>query len=64
MPGKQNGVDVSINMMMPLVDMLNHRGKECSFLLSDESQEESNVRYDMSCIVFSRGSRKTSASFT
>ncbi len=44
MPGKQGDDDISINMLMPLVDMLNHRGKECSFLLSDESESEDNVR--------------------
>jgi hypothetical protein len=43
-PGKQGDDDISINMLMPLVDMLNHRGKECSFLLSDESEAEDNVR--------------------
>ncbi|KAK9905452.1 hypothetical protein WJX75_000150 [Coccomyxa subellipsoidea] len=46
-PGKQGDDDISINMLMPLVDMLNHRGKECSFLLSDESEAEDNVRWDI-----------------
>ncbi|BDA47418.1 probable ribulose-1,5 bisphosphate carboxylase/oxygenase large subunit [Coccomyxa sp. Obi] len=46
-PGRQGDNDISINMLMPLVDMLNHRGKECSFLFSDESEAEDNVRWDV-----------------
>lgn len=46
-PGRQGDDDISINMLMPLVDMLNHRGKECSFLFSDESEAEDNVRCDV-----------------
>ncbi|CAL8472140.1 g11682 [Coccomyxa elongata] len=46
-PGRQGDDDISINMLMPLVDMLNHRGKECSFLLSDESEAVDNVRWDV-----------------
>lgn len=52
-PGRQGDDDISINMLMPLVDMLNHRGKECSFLLSDESEAEDNVRYEICLVLYS-----------